>query len=354
VSPPRHHTGKKAGKKRAKKDPAGRLEVTYSPKYGGLHVRDTVLWLDGFPSEGLCFLSHGHLRVPGHPPKIVTTAHTAMLCGLKGRGVLLSPFDRPFSVGQLDLELFPSGHVPGGASLLLKFKGAELLYAGSVNPGSRSGFEQCQIRTCSRLILESRYGHPDYVFPDPETVLDELVDHAKKALKSGKTPVYYFSTHLGKPQALSARFHVEDIDVWAHRRIQDTARTVRDLGFAAGRPRRFKPRSYKTGAVFWLASAAGARSVSGLPNLVRAAVSGEALHPTFVAQGGYDRGFVLSDHADFESLVRYVKAVGAKQVLLLPGRAHALAQHLRQKHRVDAQVLRPAQMDLFRENGSSG
>ncbi len=45
---------------------------------------------------------------------------------------------------------------------------------------------------------------------------------------------------------------------------------------------------------------------------------------------GYDRGFVISDHADWPALVETCKATGARQVLLTHGYSDALARYLRE------------------------
>jgi putative mRNA 3-end processing factor len=57
--------------------------------------------------------------------------------------------------------------------------------------------------------------------------------------------------------------------------------------------------------------------------------------------------FPLSDHADCPSLVRYVKATGARDVITLHGFAEELAQVLRDEG-LDARALgRPKQMMLL-------
>ena len=45
---------------------------------------------------------------------------------------------------------------------------------------------------------------------------------------------------------------------------------------------------------------------------------------------GYDRGFVLSDHADWPSLVQTIEDCGAKRVLATHGSTEVLVEHLKQ------------------------
>ena len=54
----------------------------------------------------------------------------------------------------------------------------------------------------------------------------------------------------------------------------------------------------------------------------------------------YDRGFVLSDHADWPSLLRTIEETGARRVLAMHGHTGVLVKHLRERG-IDAQPLEP-------------
>ena len=54
---------------------------------------------------------------------------------------------------------------------------------------------------------------------------------------------------------------------------------------------------------------------------------------------GYDRGFVLSDHADWHSLLRTIRETRAQRVLLTHGYTEALCRYL-QEQGVAAAALR--------------
>ena len=61
-------------------------------------------------------------------------------------------------------------------------------------------------------------------------------------------------------------------------------------------------------------------------------------------QRAYDRGFVLSDHADWPDLLDTIVATGARRVIATHGHAEALARFLREQG-VDAGVMRTAWED---------
>src|SRR5918993_408065 len=59
---------------------------------------------------------------------------------------------------------------------------------------------------------------------------------------------------------------------------------------------------------------------------------------------GYDRGFILSDHADWPALLQTIRESGASRVLLTHGYTHALERFLREQG-VNAAALRTAYGD---------
>ena len=56
---------------------------------------------------------------------------------------------------------------------------------------------------------------------------------------------------------------------------------------------------------------------------------------------GYDRGFVVSDHADWPSLIQTIHDTGAKRVLATHGQSAALVRFL-QESNIDAEDLETA------------
>ena len=54
---------------------------------------------------------------------------------------------------------------------------------------------------------------------------------------------------------------------------------------------------------------------------------------------GYERGFVLSDHADWPGLIQTVRDSGARKVYVTHGQSHVLARYLREVEGVDAEPL---------------
>jgi len=54
---------------------------------------------------------------------------------------------------------------------------------------------------------------------------------------------------------------------------------------------------------------------------------------------GYERGFVLSDHADWPGLLRTIRESGANKVYVTHGQSEVLSRYLRESEGIDAEPL---------------
>ncbi|MBM5793305.1 MAG: DNA ligase-associated DEXH box helicase, partial [Cyanobacteria bacterium K_DeepCast_0m_m1_088] len=66
---------------------------------------------------------------------------------------------------------------------------------------------------------------------------------------------------------------------------------------------------------------------------------------------GYERGFVLSDHADWPGLIQSVNDSGARQVYVTHGNSDGLARYLREVEGISAE---PLEGDFSRERNDGG
>ena len=111
---------------------------------GGVRIAGTVIACDATAGTELVFLSHApafgvHPQRPlprggGVRRQVLATDVTLALLGAPGERLkahaLPGAYGRPFSLGDLRLEMFPSGFMPGAASLLCERDGRRLLYTG--------------------------------------------------------------------------------------------------------------------------------------------------------------------------------------------------------------------------------
>src|SRR4051812_5266091 len=99
---------------------------------GGVRIAGTVIACDAAAATELVFLSHAPTlgaqarralpRIGGARRQVLATEVTLALLGSAGARLeahaLPASYGRPFGLGDLRLEMFPSGFMPGAASLL--------------------------------------------------------------------------------------------------------------------------------------------------------------------------------------------------------------------------------------------
>ncbi len=109
---------------RRRAGPGGRVALTPSVTWrDGVHVTGTMLWFDARRAREVCVVSSidrvARAGQAGHGQLIATAPTLAMLGvaggahGVGGGVALATPTRRPFTLGQVQLELVPSGHTLG-------------------------------------------------------------------------------------------------------------------------------------------------------------------------------------------------------------------------------------------------
>ncbi|HEY5678257.1 MAG TPA: MBL fold metallo-hydrolase, partial [Myxococcales bacterium] len=236
-----------------------------------------------------------------------------------------------FALGSLRLTLHPAGHVLGSAQVRCQADGLDLVYAGDLGgSGARASLtaEPQVPLTCETLALRAVYGHPRYVFPPREQLLEKVSGFVEKTLEQGKTPVLVAAA-LGVAQDL-----------------------VRYLG--ARRTLRLHPTAFRACEVY-LAQGVSLRGfvpldgdgdVVVVPPTVRLSRLGLGAHRVCALSGraldgiaSADEALPLADHAGFDDLVGAAVRSQARRVYTIDGHAEELAQELRRRG-MDATAIR--------------
>ncbi len=285
---------------------------------GGVHIGGTPLWCDALRTREACFVSSALVPEARRHRQIIATATTlellpgaGALAGKRAPRALPVPFSRPFTLGDVRLELFPSGAMAGAASLLVDSGGARVAYAGTVEPRARHA-GAADLRACDVLVVDATFAHPRFDFPPVAEVLADVVRFVDETVAAGGTPVLLASPLALGPDllgALGAR-----IPVRAPRALVEAARKLNLV------PAQRLGASVAPGeAVIWPAARRDAAAVTALPRARFALVSGWARDPDTVARLRVDAAFALAEQAGHVELLEYIAASGARLVHLLSG-----------------------------------
>jgi putative mRNA 3-end processing factor len=318
------------------------IDVEYNQ---GIHVQDSVLWLDAPRQTDLCFISHAHVDPVGPHKKILASEPTAALLRRKiGRGkALTSPFYRRFSLGELDLELHPAGHMLGAAQVRIAREGSRLVYTGDfqLEPSHTAG--KAEVLECDVLVMRATYGLPRHVFPDRREVEAEMVAWAKRTLDNGEQPVF-FAPPLGKAPELASILSQHGLPVRVHKSIHQVCRTYRALGVRLDNVRCFRISPGKGEVIIFPPHLRQSKAITRLKCVRSCVATGRALD---AKEQSPDTAFVISGHADHPALLRYARESGAGKIRLTGPAAGPLSAELTALGH-DASLLQPTeQMALF-------
>jgi putative mRNA 3-end processing factor len=318
------------------------IDVEYNQ---GIHVLDSVLWLDAPRQTDLCFVSHAHIDPAGPHRKILTTEATAALMRRKisRARTLTAPWLRRFSLGDLDLELHPAGHMLGAAQIRVTRDGGSLVYTGDFQLGHPRTAQNAPVLKCDVLVMRATYGLPHHVFPDRQEVEAQMVSWINRTLQGGDQPVA-FAPSPGKAQELASVFSAHGLRVRVHKSIYQVCRKYRALGVRLPNVRCFRRHPARDEVIIFPPHLRQSKVIASLKRARTCVATGRALDE---AHQPADAAFVLSGHADHPALLRYVRESGAKKVHLAGPAAAPLAAELASAG-IAASPLQPTeQMELF-------
>jgi putative mRNA 3-end processing factor len=306
----------------------------------------TRVVLDGAADGDVTVVSHAHGdHLVDGADRIVASELTAALAGIRQEETDPRATEHPA------IELFPAGHVAGSraARITDPETGRTYLYTGDVSTRNRFYLDGFEPVGADVLITEATYGEPGYAFPPTESVVDEIHDWLAGTMD---TVVLVFGYALGRAQKLqrlladSARSRVFVTDAIAA--LNTPIETALGVEFPA---RRYDAETdLEPGDALVLPM--GTTRINWIETLIEnhdaltAGFSGWATDDSFIYRRGFDRGFPMSDHCDFEELVGLVEAVDPETVYTQHGSADALADHLVTEHDHDATALKKDQSTL--------
>ena len=302
----------------------GRAVVAES---GGIRLVGAPLWLDATRPRELGVITHAHGDHVAHHSRILATAGTLSLLGLAQKpGAIPCRYRNPVAIGQVRIELLPSGHMFGAAQVVLEWKGARILYTGDVYDDEQRFAEPMAPATCDLLVLEATYGTPAHRFPTRKEAADMLREKVADTIAEGGCPLVLVEGSLGRAQEVLAELSVDGHRLVASKSIARWNHTLKNSGVDVADCMPYGGRPPRGAVLVYPMRSRGLSGLNHLKGLVKIACSGQSARS--VRRLGVDAIIPFVDHADFDGLIRIARQSGARKVLTTHGHAETLSEEL--------------------------
>jgi hypothetical protein len=161
------------------------------PTEDGIQISDSILWLDARFTGDLSFLSSAHCLTGRTEARVITTEETVRLLGINHikLNALVCPYNQVIALGQLKMELLPSGAALGGASLYVETRQGTLLYAPQLQAHKTGITRTMQLKSADTLILGARTPYPAQHHPSRKKEKDRLLQAVQAYIARGDYPV---------------------------------------------------------------------------------------------------------------------------------------------------------------------
>ena len=220
------------------------------------------------------------------------------------------------------VSFHPAGHVLGSAQIRVEYRGEVWVVSGDYKTAGDSTCTPFEPVRCHTFVTESTFGLPIYRWPAETDVLEEIHKWWRSNQERGKCSVI-FGYPLGKSQRVLAGLDISVGPVICHGANERMNRVYRNAGvalpqtlYAGDLPREF---DWSKAMVLAPPSAHGSVWMKRFGVVSTAFASGWMRMRGTRRRRAIDRGFVLSDHADWPGLLGAISATGAECVLVTHG-----------------------------------
>ena len=317
----------------------------------GLFVEPGGFHVDPIRAVDRAVITHGHAdhARPGHGTVAATAETLAIMRVRYGDAAFKSSqalrFGEKITINDVSVWLMPAGHVLGSAQVVLEHGGERVVVSGDYKrrpDKTCAGFEPL---SCDVFITEATFGLPVFRHPEDSHEIASLM-HSQTLFPERCHVIGTYS--LGKAQRLISLIRAAGYDrpLYLHGALLPLCALYKEHGVPLGdllpatAGEKGQPRNALRGEIVLAPpSAIADRWARRLPDPVICMASGWMRVKQRAKQGGVELPLVISDHADWDELLRTLDDVGAPEVWVTHGREEALVHAARLKG-MEAQALR--------------
>jgi putative mRNA 3-end processing factor len=254
-------------------------------------------------------------------------------------------YGEPVMMNGVRLTLHPAGHILGSAQIRVEHRGEVWVVSGDYKTEPDPTCVPFEPQRCHTFVTESTFGLPIYRWMPQQETFGEIIQWWRANREAGRASVL-FGWALGKAQRVLAGLLDADIGpIYTHGMVERLTQDYRAAGIslpptihAASMPR---GHDWSNALIVAPPSAGGSLWLRRFGDHTTAFASGWMRIRGARRRRSLDRGFALSDHVDWPSLLETIAGTGASRVLVTHGYREPLVRWLLD-HGIEAQAIASA------------
>ncbi|BBU57282.1 DNA ligase-associated DEXH box helicase [Mameliella alba] len=281
-------------------------------------------------------ITHGHAdhARPGHAAYLATDGALPVIRHRLGKiaaeGIA---YGEARQIGGARVSFHPAGHLPGSAQIRVEVDGQVWVVSGDykvVDDGLSEPFEPVP---CHAFISECTFGLPVFTWPSQKDVAAEINAWWAANAAEGRTSMLG-AYSLGKAQRLMSMLEPQGT-ILTHGAVEATNAVLRAQGYPLPETIQVTPdtdvKALRGALVIAPPSALGSTWARKFGPASTGFASGWMRLRGIRRRRGMDRGFVISDHADWPGLQEVIKSTGAETIYVTHGYTEIFSHWLNQQ-----------------------
>lgn len=316
--------------------PPGLAVMVIEPTPQGLYCAAGGFHIDPWLPVERAVITHAHgdhLR-PGSSAYLCTGRSLPFVRQRLPEGATVQglAYGETVSLDGVRVSFHPSGHILGSGQVRVDQGGEIWVVSGDYKRRADPTCEPFTPLKAHAFVTEATFALPIFRWPPTATVVDEIAGWWDEMAAAGR-PAVLFAYALGKAQRVLAELGSRaQRTIYVHGALDAVIEGYRASGVMLPAVERATERrrgeSFAGSLIVAPVSARGSLWMRRFANHSSAFASGWMRVRGARRRRGYDRGFVLSDHADWDELVRTVVETGAERIFATHGYTEPLARYL--------------------------
>jgi putative mRNA 3-end processing factor len=292
----------------------------------GLYCQQGDFFVDPWKPVKKAVLTHAHSdhAYRGNQSYLVTTTGESIARIRLDFGADISTLDygRTAVINGVKVSFHPAGHILGSSQVRIEHKGEVWVISGDYKLTPDATCEPFEPVRCNFFVTEATFGLPIYRWPKTEQVFGEMSEWWRRNQEREKASVI-FAYSLGKAQRVLNGIDRSIGPIYTHGSVERLTNAYREAGIDlppttyAGSVTRKK--DFVNSLIVAPPSAQASSWLKRFGSTSTGFASGWMMVRGARRQRAIDRGFVLSDHADWPELQKAIAATEADTVFVTHG-----------------------------------